>query len=268
MLGEAKLAFVASATLLENLDQYAVPADLSALVSGTTDPILRETMRDYAANKRFRRDLFARGSAALTTAEHRRMLSELKFVLTVPRDKVSFKFAGPLMELTARTEMHTPIVDLLAGKIAGFDELLAAFPGNQAGLLLDCLACLVHSGQVVPIAAEAAADREPAQRFNRQVIEHLKAGRVYNALAAPVMRTGLPVTEFDLLTLAAILDGAGDNVATAAKHSLALIVNMGRRPIKDGKLLEDDKEALAFLEDRLHAPLTHSAPIWRRLGVL
>jgi hypothetical protein len=268
MLGEAKLAFVASASLLENLDQYAVPASLAALVGGTADPIMRETLRDYCSGKRFRRDLFARGSAALTPAEHRRLLSGLRFVLTVPRQQVSFKFAGPLMELTAKTEMHAPIVDLLARKIADFDELLAAFPGNQLGLLLDCLACLVHSGQVAPIVAEPAADKEPAQRFNRLVVDSLKAGRIYNALASPVIRTGLSATEFDLLTLAAVLDGQGDNVAIAARHALALIVNMGRQPIKEGKLLDNDKEALAFLEDRLHAPLTRSVPIWRRLGIL
>ena len=64
--GEAKLSYVCSATLTENLDQYAVPQDLQTLVAETDDPILKETIRDFAANKRFRRDLYARGSAALT----------------------------------------------------------------------------------------------------------------------------------------------------------------------------------------------------------
>ena len=64
--GEAKLSYVCSATLTENLDQYAVPQDLQALVAETDDPILKETIRDFAANKRFRRDLYARGSAAIT----------------------------------------------------------------------------------------------------------------------------------------------------------------------------------------------------------
>src|SRR6185369_5268903 len=53
-MGEAKLTFVASATLTENLDGYAVPASLDPLIQQTDDPILRETLRDYACNKRFR----------------------------------------------------------------------------------------------------------------------------------------------------------------------------------------------------------------------
>jgi hypothetical protein len=88
-LAEAKLAYVCSATLTENLDAYAVPQGLAAVVAATDDPVMRETVRDYATNKRFRRDLFARGSAAITPAEHRRTLSELKFALVVPRKTLS-----------------------------------------------------------------------------------------------------------------------------------------------------------------------------------
>ena len=38
--------------------------------------------------------------------------------------------------------------------------------------------------------------------------------------------------------------------------------------VKDGKLVEDDKEAHAFLEDQLHTPVVGKQPIWRRLGVI
>src|SRR5262249_52310887 len=99
-MSEAKLSYLCSATLPENLDQYAVPASLQPLLAQADDPILKETMLDLAGNKRFRRDLYARGSAVMITTEHRRILSELSFVLAVPRDRVAFKFAGPLMELT------------------------------------------------------------------------------------------------------------------------------------------------------------------------
>ena len=63
-LAEAKLSYVASATLAENLDAYSVPQDLRALVRQIDDPVLRESARDMAGNKRFRRDLFARGARA------------------------------------------------------------------------------------------------------------------------------------------------------------------------------------------------------------
>src|SRR5437588_295350 len=46
LLGEAKVNFVASASLAENLDQYAVPASLHPLLTQADDPVMRETLRD------------------------------------------------------------------------------------------------------------------------------------------------------------------------------------------------------------------------------
>ncbi|MEA2951062.1 MAG: hypothetical protein QOJ96_582 [Alphaproteobacteria bacterium] len=269
MLGAAKLAFLASATLPENLDQYAVPAALSELVAQTDDPILKETIRDYASNKRFRRDLFARGSASLTSTEHRRLLTELKFALVMPRDQVSLQFGGPLTMLTGVPELYAPLLDLLASKNASFDELMEVFPrSGKPGILLDCLGLLVHSGQVLPIVGGEAADAGPAQRFNRAVVKSLKAGRIYNALASPVTRTGIGVGEVELLALAAVFDNQAEDVETAARYALSLLVGMGKRPINDGKLVDDDGEALKLLEERLRVPLQDRVPIWRRLGVL
>jgi len=267
--GEAKLSYVCSATLPENLDQYAVPQELQALVAETDDPILKETIRDFAANKRFRRDLYARGNASLTATEHMRILSQTKFALAVPRKNVSLKFAGPLMELTGREELHLPVLDLLAQKDAGFDELLAlpAFAQAKVNVLLDCLTLLVHSGQVLPLLM-APADAEAAHRFNRMIVGHARTGRIYSHLASPVARTGVPVSDFGLLTLAAIYDGKADDVASAARHAMGILKILGRRPMKEGRLLEDDGEATIFLAESMQPILQDLVPIWRRLGVV
>jgi SAM-dependent methyltransferase len=270
LLGEAKLTYVASATLSENLDQYAVPKTLLPLVQQTDDPILRETIRDLAGNRRFRRDIFARGTATVTQAEHRRLLSELSFALTVPRKEATFKFAGPLGELTGIHELYAPVADLLADKNATFDELLALPPFGEGkiGTLLDCLCLLVQSGQVVPFVASPPADPAPAQRFNRMIVDHARAGRLYFALASPVLRTGVPVNDFALLTLAALFDGRADTGEQAAAHALALLKGIGRRPVKEGRLLEDDGEARTFLSERMQPIIDGYIPIWRRLGML
>jgi hypothetical protein len=269
-LAEAKLSFLCSATLTENLDNYALTTDLAAIASSIDDPVLRETVRDLASNKRFRRDVFARGSAAMTPAEYHRNLSGLRFALTVPRKNVSFRFAIPMGEVTGIKGIHEPVADLLADKIAGFDELLALppFGAGRIGFLVDCLTLLVSSGQVLPISGSIEIDPEPARRFNRLVIDNLRAGRLYQNLASPVAGTGIWVSEFGLLALAAMFDGRGDDAAMSAKHALALLKNSGRLPSRDGKLIQDENEGAAFLEQQLRPILEDMVPIWHRLGVL
>jgi SAM-dependent methyltransferase len=267
-MSAAKLAYVCSATIPENLDQYAVPAGLQQLIAEADDPLLKQTMLDFAGNRRFRRDLFARGSAAMTTTEHRRILSEMSFALIVPRSRVTFKFAGPLMELTGHDALYAPVANLLAQKNASFEELLRLppFGETKVGVLLDCLALLVHSGQVMPVFGPA--DAAAAHRFNRMVVGHARTGRVYSHLASPVARTGIPVSDFELLTLAAIYDGKADDTASAARHAMSILNIMGRRPTKEGRSLQDDGEATIFLAEQMQPILNDVVPVWRRLGVL
>ena len=268
-LSEAKLSYVVSATLSENLDAYAVPQDLRALVSQIDDPVFRETARDMASNKRFRRDLFARGRAPRNSAEQQRMLSALSFALVVPRERVTLKFACPLGELSGKDELYLPIADRLAQGNAPFSDLLAlpAFGEDRRDVLLDCLTLLVHSAQVLPVISSANANGEPARRFNRMVVDSLRSGRTYHHLASPMVRTGLPIPDFGLLALAALFEGKDDGPATG-RHALSILKALGRRPYRDGRRLESDGEAEAFLAEQIARVLADYLPLWRRLGCL
>ncbi len=266
-LGAAKLSFVASAALPENLDVYTIPADLRPLIAEMQNFRLREAVRDMCGNRRFRRDYFARGTPALTSAEHRRLLSQLKFTLAVPRENVVFTFAGPLQQLQGREDLYAPIADALADRIVPFDELavLDAFDGKLS-ILLECLGLLVHSGQAVALLPPEP-DTEPAKRFNRMVVEQARAGRMYNTLASPLARTGLGVGELGLLAVACVMEGTTELEKISA-DALSRVKALGRVVVKDGEAVHDDDAALATLTERMRPILEKHVPIWRRLGML
>lgn len=268
-MSEAKLTFIASAIIPENLHQYAVPPALRSLVAPVDDPILRETLSDFASNKRFRRDIYARGSGMLASRDVRRILSSIRFALAVPRRHVTFEIDGPLNRLSGQSALYQPIVDRLVQREAGFDELLALPPFGEAkiNVLLDCLGLLAHSGQVLPLIGPRP-DPAPAQRFNRMIAQLACEGRSYGHLAAPVGRTGIRASEFDLLTLAAIHDGVAEEPAAVANHILAGLQRLGRRPTKDGRAIDGDAEAGTFVAATVAPILTDSLPLWRALGVL
>jgi predicted O-methyltransferase YrrM len=269
-MSAAKLTYLASATLLENLDQYAVPPELMPLMRETDDPIMRETLRDYAGNRRFRRDLFTRGLATLTGPEMRRRLSDLGFALTVPRKQAIYSLPGPLMQLNVRPEFYDPVYDRLAEKPASFDELAAlpVYGEDKIGQLLECLCLLVSSGQVAPVIAAERIDQEPARRFNRMIVDFARTGRNYGALAAPLIRSGLAAGDLALLALAAVFDGKGDDPETAAKHAMSILKVLGRRPFKDGTVINDEIAAVDFLASAYRPILEENVPLWRQLGML
>jgi SAM-dependent methyltransferase len=269
LLAPAGLSFLASAALLDNFDAYGVPDTLRTLVAEIEDPMLRETVRDFAANRKFRRDIYARGFHDPSPAEWRRALTELSFALVVPRARLTMKFLGPVGDISLNPQFHAVVADVLAQGMASFDRLLAlpAFQG-RADLLVDCLALLIYSGQVVPSFRNDRPDVQPAQRFNRMLVERARGGRFYGHLASPITGGGVYVDEFGLLALAALADGHGGDPASAANYALSLLAAAGRRPRKDGQSIEDDGEAAAFLASRIKTVMREQVPLWRGLALL
>ena len=270
LMGGADLSYAASADSLDNLDQYAVPPSVLPLLIQLSDPVLNQSVRDFAGNRRFRRDLFAREAAELPADEHRRLLSGLSFTLAVPRDRMVFKFIGPISELALKPEFHGAVADVLARGSVRFDELLAlpVFGSNATALLLDCLALLVYSGQALALVGTDDVDVRPAQRFNRMIVERARNGWLYGHLAAPIARTGVPVDEIALLALADLFDGRATEPAAAAPRILSALAQRGRRPARGHQPIDDDADALAFLVERLTTIFEQLVPLWRRLGVI
>lgn len=268
-LNPAGLAFVGTATLSESLDECTLPRGALPLLQRIEDPMLRETIRDVATNKLFRRDIYARDAVAISSAQRRDLLARFNFTLIVPRDAVSFRFFTPLGKLDGKQDLYAPIVDRLAEDTAGFEELLSLrwFAG-RIGVLIECLTLLVHSGQVLPVVSPAVAHDDQARRFNRVIVELARDGIVYDHLASPVTRTGIPVSDFGLLALAALRDGRADSPDLAARHGLAILSRLGRRPSKDGEPIGCDDDAVAFLAGHMKPFLDQSVAVWQRLKMI
>ncbi len=270
LMADAGLRFAASATLAENIDQCAVPADVLPLLLQIPDPVLRETVRDFGANKQFRRDVYARGGSPLAPDQRHHLWSQLRFALIVPRNRLMFRFLGPLTELNGNPSLYDPIADRLTGAHASFEELLALpeFGAGRAALLCECLTLLVHSGQVLPLACDPCTDTAPARRFNHMVIAQVREGRLFDGLASPVVRSGVPMTDYAMLALSALLDGKGHDAIAAAEHGLTVLKSIGRFLTRNMQPIEGAAEAVAFLAEEIRPVLEERVPLWRTLGML
>ena len=120
LFADADLSFTASATLTENIDHYAVRSDLLPFFSGAGDPILQESVRDFAGGKLFRRDVFTRGEAGGGGTHAIATFPNLRFVMIVPRTRLQFTFFTPFGQLTGKPELYAPLADALAQKPRNF----------------------------------------------------------------------------------------------------------------------------------------------------
>lgn len=270
MFGQAKLSFAGSATLLENIDALSLPEGSRARIGAEQDPVFKETLRDVASNKQFRRDLFARGALPLTPPEHMDYLHGLRFMPGLARAKMTFKFASPIGDLDGNPELYGAVCDLLAARTASFGEIVALPPFKQGGInaALQAVTLLVHSGQVMPVPAGGAPEVKPAQRLNRVIVERMLQGRVYSFLAAPACGSGVQVQHADLLMLAAATTGRQDGPEAIAAAVVQTMQRLGINWMKDGKALTDPAERLGAITAEAAAFKAEKLPAWKRLGIL
>ena len=267
----ARLAYAASATLAENIDAVSIPADLLPLLAETRDRGWQETIRDYASNKQFRRDLFMRGAPPLAALEQGRFLGEMRFGLMVPRAAVSFKFRGPIGEFTGQEEIYGPIADALAQRPHTLTELtqLPAMSGRSAAALLQAALFLVHSGQAHPLPYDPRGKGgDVARAFNRAVAGRIRIGQQLNFLAAPAAGTGIGVSYVELVAVLALLENPKVTPQQAAQFGWSIMAQTGQRLVKAGQTLQSQTETMPELEAQLVAFWTEKLPVWRMLGVV
>jgi hypothetical protein len=54
----------------------------------------------------------------------------------------------------------------------------------------------------------------------------------------------------------------------AAKHAMSTLKILGRRPLKDGAVINDETTAVDFLASADRPILEANVPLWRQLGIL
>ncbi|MGC2413296.1 MAG: class I SAM-dependent methyltransferase, partial [Stellaceae bacterium] len=98
-MAEVGLAPIGSAILLENFNSWVLGRRAHALLGEIADPDLRELVRDFAIDQRFRCDVFARDTALLDEAEQRDRLFAAGLALARPPAAIAYRTATPAGQL-------------------------------------------------------------------------------------------------------------------------------------------------------------------------
>lgn len=189
------LGFLGSADAADNVPLLAVPQKPAALMAAQPDPVLRETLRDMALNRQFRRDLYGRAQRPLSLADYIAAWRETSFVPALPRAACSLTVKRAFGDVTLDEQVFAPLLDRLAEGPAAFDELCAVTSIGSWGIgdQLQAIQLLVAADFARPIVggAAVAADSPAVRRFNDAAIAAARENGVAEvAVAEPAWSGG------------------------------------------------------------------------------
>lgn len=143
---------IGSATIRENVDVFTLDRPARELVAAASDPDLRELLRDYLLQKRFRRDVFGRDIDVLDEATARACICGGSFMLT-PSQDATVPFNHPSAQaLLALLESGPAAPTALADQ------------GHSTEALASQIIALASAGRIWPVPADA--DKVGIERIN------------------------------------------------------------------------------------------------------
>jgi len=264
-LSGAKLAYAGSAALVDNFEQFVLKPEMAKIVGGIPDRALAETVKDFARNQVFRKDVFTRGAPKAAPPQLDATLAGTRFTLIRPRSSCRLQAPTPIGEVTLETEAYAPVLDTLARAPMTFVELSRApeCAGLDRARLRQALFGMSALGNILPALPAEGADarRESTDRFNTAVLNAPTTGAMDTYLASPVLGAGVAVNLIDRIFLGAT---KGEGEAIARAH--AAIATGGLKLRKAGQVLESDADIEAHIQDRAQFFFSEFLPFLRLLG--
>ena len=271
-LGPAKLTYAGSANCLELVDPMNLSPEQQALLAEIPDPSFRQTVRDFCVNQGFRKDYWVRGSRGLTPAEQVDAMRRQSIVLTVPKDEVVLKAAGPQGEMILNEEIYRPVLDVLGDlQVRTLGDVEKAVQRHKMtfGQLVQAVTVLAGKGSLQPAQHPdvIAQSKASSDRLNRHLMTGAVFGKEVHYFASPVTGGAVPVARFHQMFAASAAEGK-KNPADWARDTWTHLSAQGQQIIKEGKTLVTPEDNVAELTAQATEFGTKRLPVLKALGIV
>ncbi|MDX3929860.1 MAG: class I SAM-dependent methyltransferase [Shinella sp.] len=247
-LDDAKLTFVGSARLLDGIDALQLTDDGRKLVSQIGHPVMRETVRDYLVNKRFRSDIFVKGARKLSGPEHRDVWHAQSFVLSTPPVDIPKTIPLGRGEVELPANKYDPILEALSDdgcRPKRVDELLShqRLRGFKPQDLVEVLMVLTGAGFTSPAQEPSQTVRAQCAALNEYILQQARISMDLHHMVSPVTGGGIAISHLVQLFILASKEGK-TSVDALANYVWEFLDSIGERLVRDGKRIESKDENL------------------------
>ncbi len=266
-LAEAKLTFATSADIDDQFHDLKLNEGQLNLLAETTDITLRQTIRDFLFNTRFRRDLYIKGPIKLPALEQVELLSNFRFALVVEPEDIEYEIDLVGRQIKLDEKIYQPLIAALAERPQTLRELMRqpALTKLDFASIVQALKILITNYSAAPALPEEGEDerKESVAKFNAAVLKRARFGADTQILASPTTGSGIDISRSEQLLLLAHLR-KGEPV----QFIWNILQVQGERLIKEGKPLDSPEANQAELKEQIEEFGKTRLPLLKRLGLV
>ena len=268
---EAKLTYAAAANIIQNFYNLVVTEEQHALLLELPSPELRETLRDFCTDHRFREDVFVRGARRMSEAQRAQRLARQSLTLLRPAPDV-IEIARPDgSKWRPDVSVYQPIVAALKAGPREIRELLTmeTVPEHHLVGPVELVGVLAGTGLAGLYKQPTAEERAASERLNALLDSEDEISLVRGAaVAVPAVRSGLTLSPAHYALYADLRRGLTPDAEALADRFIQRCREAGGHPVVDGKSYDDEDEARAAVVQDYEMKIEQLVPVWRMLGIV
>ncbi len=271
LLQSAKLQYACSAHYMDHVDAINLTPDQQEFLKSISDPVFRESVRDFMVNQAFRRDYWVKGVRKLNPLQRAESLLRQRVILTNPRKDIVLEVTGLLGKAKLNESIYSAILDVLSDhQIKTISEIQEAVGGQGISMtqIIEVLILMSGVGNIAAVQGDAVVSsaKKQTDKLNRHLCNRARGSSEINYLSSPVTGGGHVVTRFQQLFLLSMQQGK-KQPEDWAKDTWAILSSQGQRLIKEGSTLETAEDNLAELTAQANTFAEKQLPILRALQI-
>jgi hypothetical protein len=272
LLSTAKVDFACSTHQIDHIDYFNLTSDQINFLKEISNPVFRESTRDFMTNNNFRRDYWVKGSQKLSKFEKDERLKKIRLILAVPRPDVSLKVKGHYMEANLTKEIYNPIIDLMQDyEHRTIEEIFEKVREFNISLDQVVQVCLVMSGTGQMFCVQSTEKVNKAEtssrKLNSVLIEKARYADSISFLSSPVTAGGIMVNRIEQLFLRSFALSKTEPKEWA-QSVWEIFKQLNQRLVKDGKAIETAEGNLEELTRQAQEFAKKRLPVLKALKVI
>jgi SAM-dependent methyltransferase len=271
-LDGAKLTYVGSARLLDGIDVFQMEDDAIKLISRIGHPVMRETVRDYMINRRFRTDIFVKGARFLSGVEHRDAWNAQLFVLSRSLIDIPKKIACGRGEVELPADKYDRIIEAMSDK--DYKPKTAEEICKHKSMrslsqqdVISMLTVLTGAGFASPAQVPSERAMEQCRALNAYILSRARTNSTLRYMASPITGGAIALPHMVQLFVIACTEGE-TRPEVMAEQVWQFLEASGDRVVRDGKRLESRSENLKEIVAAANRFLHYERPLLEALQVM
>ena len=272
-MAEAGTRYLGSATLVDNHPTLVVEAAAAEAVATLATARQRQLAIDFAANQRFRRDVFIRSPQIPAPAERTRQLNSAFVGCLGNPDQISTRARVPRGEIHFQEKFIRDLRSLMHCGSMTIGEAVATLggEGRDAVEIARNLIFLVAAGTLMPFAnafrTRAVNARTLANTTVDRALAYAIAQKARRAIPSQILGNGVEVDPIEAVAIREWLAGA-ENIEALATRLEAEITRPNLNTQGDGRALSHGVELVEYTRVIARHVIENLVPTLIRIGLI